>query len=183
MAQEQREHVEAEGRTAVRHVELRPGDAIPSNAAIKGHPLHPAMVHLPIGLLVAGLAADLGHLLRDDPFFARAAALLIGAGALTGYLAALPGMLDWFTIERAHSLRMGKLHAAGNAVLLAVVTVNVALRLSSGTEDAVLPWGLALSLLSGLLLAVTGLAGGELSHRHMVGVSPAGAHRTHTELE
>ena len=47
-------------------------DAIPSTAAIAGHPLHPAVVPLPIGAFTGALAADVAYAATGDPFFARA---------------------------------------------------------------------------------------------------------------
>ncbi len=187
MAQEQvRGRRQAEGRSEIPHVELDAGDAVPSVAAIKGHPIHPMLIPLPIGFLVAALLADLGYVLRDDPFFARAAALLVGAGTLAAYAAAAPGLVDWFSIRRARTTRSGLVHAVGNGIVLVLATANTALRLGAeSAEAAVVPWGLALSLAIGLLLAVTGWAGGELSYRHLVGANPSTASRrqVHTELE
>jgi uncharacterized membrane protein len=39
-------------------------------------------------------------------------------------------------------------------------------------EEFSVPWGVALSALVGLGLAVTGWTGGELSYRHLIGVDP-----------
>ncbi len=69
-------------------------------------------------------------------------------------------MVDWFAIRRARTSRVGQVHALGNAVLLTVAGANWILRtVAESAEAAVLPWGLALSLLSGALLLVTGWAG------------------------
>ena len=62
-------------------------DAIPSTAAIAGHPLHPAVVPLPIGALTGALAADVAYAATNDPFFARAGRLLTLVGLVTGALA------------------------------------------------------------------------------------------------
>ena len=42
----------------------RIGSVQPSTASIAGHPLHPAVVPIPIGLLTAAAASDLAHALR-----------------------------------------------------------------------------------------------------------------------
>jgi len=167
------------GTTQVEHIGLLAGDAVASNAAIAGHPIHPMLIPLPIGFLVAALGADLWYALGgQDPFFARAATLLVAAGFVAGLVAAVPGMVDWFTIRRARSTANGKVHALGNAVLLAVAGVNWGARVyADRVEDAVLPWGLALSLLSGGLLLVTGWAGGEKSYRQLIGGKPIQAER------
>jgi uncharacterized membrane protein len=50
-------------------------------------------------------------------------------------------------------------------------------------EDAILPWGLLLSVLIAALLGITGWLGGELSYRHLVGVNPKGTPRAATRHE
>src|SRR5215213_11959365 len=66
-------------------------DAIPSAAAIAGHPLHPMVVPLPIGAFTGAVAADVAYAATRDPFFARAGRLLTLAGLVTGALAAILG--------------------------------------------------------------------------------------------
>src|SRR3954447_24948563 len=94
--------------------EHREHGPIPSTAAIAGHPLHPAVVPLPIGALAGALAADLGYALTKDPFFARAGRLLTFAGLVTGGMAAVLGGIDFWTHAQVRSHRAAWLHAAGN---------------------------------------------------------------------
>jgi hypothetical protein len=72
---------------------------VPSTFAIAGHPLHPLIVTFPIAFLSGAAGADLGYWLTDDPFWARAAIWLIGAGFISGLVAALTGMLDFLRID------------------------------------------------------------------------------------
>jgi FtsP/CotA-like multicopper oxidase with cupredoxin domain/uncharacterized membrane protein len=148
---------------------------VPSTAAIGGHPIHPALVPLPIGLLVGALGADLGAWWTSDPFFARAALWLTAAGVGFGTLAAIPGLIDFLTVERARVHRIGWVHALGNGAVLLLAATSWMLRLGD-PATAVLPWGLALSALTVGLLLVTGWTGGELAYRHMVGVTGHGGH-------
>lgn len=164
---------QAAGESEVEHIDLDHGDAVESTAAIAGHPIHPMLIPLPIGFLVAAWLADIGFVLTDDAFFARAAALLVWGGTLTALLAAVPGSIDYFTIRRARRVRAGLVHAGGNALVIVLSLLNGALRLGAErAEAAVVPWGLALSTIVAGLLAITGWTGGELSYRHLVGVSP-----------
>lgn len=149
-----------------------PPAPVPSRASVAGHPIHPMLIPLPIGLLVAALASDIAYTVTDRELFAEMAVWLVGGGLLTGALAMVAGAVDFFLIERARRSRAGKVHAWGNGVVLAVAAVNLATRLLLGAEAAIVPWGLALSALTGLLLAVTGWYGGELSYRLQVGVDP-----------
>lgn len=147
-----------------------PHDAIPSTAAIAGHPLHPSVVPLPIGALTGAMVADLAYAATRDPFFARAGRLLTAAGLVTGAVAAVLGGIDFWTRGQIRSHRAAWLHAAGNAAVLALGALSLGLR-ARDERTAVLPAGLALSVLSGLALAITGWLGGELSYRHRVGIT------------
>ncbi len=140
-----------------------------STAAIAGHPLHPMLVPLPIGFLVGALLADLGLLASSDPFWARGAFWLIAAGIVGALLAAVFGLIDFLTIERARSTPMGWIHLVGNLTVVGLAVVNLAVRWSAPAASA-LPWGLVLSAVTVGLLLVTGWAGGELAYRHKVGV-------------
>ena len=141
----------------------------PSTAAVFKHPIHPMLVPLPIGLLTAAAASDVGYWLTGDRFWARASRWLIGGGIATGASAALFGLTDFITMRRPREHAEGWLHGIGNAIALALSAVSLRLRLSD-EERAVVPWGIALSALTALILAVTGWLGGELSYRHKVGV-------------
>jgi len=145
-------------------------DAIPSAAAIAGHPVHPMVVPLPIGAFTGALVADLAWALTRDPFFARAGRLLTGAGLLTGLVAAVLGGIDFLSRGQVRSHRAAWFHAGGNAATLALGGASLALRSRRGA-DGIVPGGLVLSAISGLVLVVTGWLGGELSYRHRVGVS------------
>ena len=145
-------------------------DAIPSTAAIAGHPLHPAVVPLPIGALTGALAADVAYAVTRDPFFARAGRLLTLTGLVTGAVAALLGGIDFWSKRQIRSHRIAWLHVIGNAAMLALSGVSLGLRVRRG-RSATVPAGLALSAASAIVLAVTGWLGGELSYRNRVGLT------------
>ena len=148
---------------------------VPSTAAIGGHPIHPALVALPIAFLVGAFGADLGFVVTHDPFWARGALWLMGLGAALGVLAAIPGLIDFLTIERARVHRIAWVHALGNGLVLVLALGSWLLRLGDPVA-AVLPLGIALSGVIAALLLVTGWAGGELTYRHMIGVTGHGPH-------
>jgi len=145
-------------------------DAIPSTAAIAGHPLHPMVVPLPIGAFTGALAADVAYAATNDPFFARAGRLLTLAGLVTGALAAILGGVDFWSKRQIRSHAIAWFHVLGNALVLALGGVSIALRTRDGQRGTV-PGGIALSALSAMVLVVTGWLGGELSYRHRVGMT------------
>jgi uncharacterized membrane protein len=144
-------------------------EGIPSTAAIGGHPLHPILIPLPITLLLLPFFTDLGYWQTGDEFWARAGVWLLGAGVLTGLAAGVVGAIDYFTIERARSVTVGPLHAAGNVAALILGTINWWMRLDN-PATAIVPWGIVISGVIALLLLVAGWAGGELVYRHKIAV-------------
>jgi uncharacterized membrane protein len=139
-----------------------------STAAIKGHPLHPMLVPFPIAFLVGALASDIAFWRLADPFWARASLYLLAAGLVMGAVAALAGLTDFLTIERARD-PIGWSHLIGNGLALALALINAWIRLGAPSEP-VLPGGIVLSLLTVAVLLVTGWLGGELAYRHKIGV-------------
>lgn len=84
--------------------------------------IHPALNHLPIALLLAGVALDLYAWWRGRPDSAQVATGLLVAGVLTGALTALAGLLAFFTVpghtEEAHRLMYWHLGIQAAALLL-----------------------------------------------------------------
>lgn len=140
-----------------------------STASIAGHPLHPAVVPLPIGFLVGAALSDIAHLLSGGRFFARASRWLLRGGIVSGAGAAILGATDFVTIRQARG-PIGWAHAGGNAAVLALSIVSLLLR--RGARDRVPGTAMALTGLAGALLAVTGWLGGELVFRQRIGVVP-----------
>jgi uncharacterized membrane protein len=142
---------------------------VPSTVAIAGHPLHPLLVTFPIAFLTAVLATDLAYWFTQDAFWARVSIWLIGAGILTGVIAAITGMLDFLKITRVRQHSAGWIHMVGNAAALGLSLVNFGLRWGNVT-GAVVPVGLILSLIVAAALGITGWYGAELVYRHKVAV-------------
>lgn len=141
---------------------------VPSTVAIAGHPFHPLLVTFPIAFLTAALPTDLAYWLTEDAFWAKVSVWLIGAGILTGLIAAVTGMLDFLRIERVRQHNAGWIHMSGNVTAILLSLVNLGLRLPD--ETAVLPVGLILSAVVATLLGVTGWYGAELIYRHKIAV-------------
>jgi uncharacterized membrane protein len=141
-----------------------------STAAIDGHPLHPLLVAFPIAFLIGALLTDLAFQGTGDAFWARASTWLIGAGLVSGALAAVAGFVDFIANEHIRSLSLVWYHFIGNAIALALSAVSLYLRLSS---DALSVTGteLLLSILVVVIFAVTGWLGGEMVFRHGVGMA------------
>lgn len=150
------------------------GSGVTSTVAIAGHPLHPALVVFPIGILCLVAGTDLGYLFTGDIFWARASIWLIGVGFVAGIVAAITGILDFTRIKRVRQRTAGWAHMYVNATALVLTAINFGLRLG-GIADAIVPIGLVLSLIVATLLGLGGWFGGELTFRHKVGVIGTGS--------
>ncbi|HEX5496066.1 MAG TPA: Rieske (2Fe-2S) protein [Mycobacteriales bacterium] len=87
-----------------------------------GHPLHPALTDLPIG---AWTSAGLLDATGTNP---RTAAALVGVGVVSAVPAAAAGLADWSHLHTDQQ-RVGLVHAAANAVALALYTASLTNRL------------------------------------------------------
>jgi uncharacterized membrane protein len=136
-----------------------------------GHPLHPALVPVPIGAWVASFVFDVASRVVDDPaFLTQGSRWLIGLGVLGALAAATIGALDLFAIPTGtRAFRTALLHTALNLAVVAAYTVNFLLR---GTSTPQVGWGpLVLSAVSLLVLGVSGFLGGKLAFRFGVRVA------------
>ena len=140
-----------------------------SRASIGGHPIHPMLVPFPIAFLIGGFASDLVFWSSGDPFWARAALWLAGAGLVMGALAAIFGLIEFLSIRRVRQLHEAWIHFLGNAAALLLTLWSVLHRWSDAAAG-VLPLGIVLSALVVIILGVTGWYGGELAYRHRIGV-------------
>ena len=146
-----------------------------SRAKLLGHPIHPMLVVLPLGLFISAVVFDGLYLWRGLPSFATAAFWNIPAGIIGGLLAALFGLVDWLAIPGGtRAKRIGLLHGTLNVVVVAAFAVAWLIRINA--DESVPTTGLFLLETAALLLgAVAGWLGGELVDRLGVGVDD-GAH-------
>jgi len=136
-----------------------------------GHPLHPAMVAVPIGAWLASFVFDLGSRFVDDgTYLVRGSRWLIALGVLGALAAATLGFLDFLGIPpRTPAFRTAVVHLSLNLTVTVAFAVNFLLRHDAAHQVG---WGLlALSLVSLAALAVAGYLGGKLAFRYGVRVA------------
>ncbi|MEV0006056.1 Rieske (2Fe-2S) protein [Micromonospora sp. NPDC050980] len=88
-----------------------------------GHPLHPAMVQVPVGAWISAAMVDL------LPGQRRAATALVGLGTVSALPAAVAGWNDWAALSRDQR-RIGLVHAGANVVGLTLYAGSLAARLN-----------------------------------------------------
>jgi uncharacterized membrane protein len=139
-----------------------------------GHPLHPALVAVPIGAWVCSVILDLASRFADDGAdAAHAAWWLLGLGVLGALVAATIGFLDLVAIPTGtRAWRTGLLHMACNLTATVLFALGWFLRRddvapSAGTESG----HLVLSVVALVLVSAGGYLGGELAYRYGVRVA------------
>ncbi len=140
-----------------------------SKFAIRGHPIHPLIIHFPIATLICLLGSDIGYALTGDFFWARASLWLAGVGTFVGWLAGMAGFIDLVSLPRVRRLVTAWSHAILAVMLLSLTTLNWLLRVAQ-PDAYILPWGLYLSLVGAGLIAGTGYLGALLVYEFAVGV-------------
>lgn len=129
------------------------------------------VIHFPVAALLGLIGTDIAYILSGDFFWARAGMWLAGIGVLGGWISGTIGLLDLIIVPQIRRLITAWCHAILAVMLLSVATLNWLSRL--GSPDAlIMPWGLYMSLLGGLLIALASFLGGQLVYDHAVGVAP-----------
>lgn len=142
---------------------------VQSVAHVMGHPLHPSVVPLPIGAFVGAWVADLAYARTGDEFWTRASHHLTVAGIATGLLAGSLGAMDFAGRERIREHGSAWIHAGGNLAAVGLAAASLAVR--GGRRGRRARPALPLSTAVVAILGVTGWLGGELSYRHLIGVT------------
>lgn len=144
---------------------------------VLGHRVHPALTHLPLGLLPATLVWDVAALWQGGEVWWALSFWTLALGLAGAVPAALTGLLDFASLPEDHPGGTRALqHLGAAATAVTVFAVSALLRGSPDPpEPGVGPWLLLLSATGTLLLAVTGWLGADLVVRFRVGVhSPGG---------
>jgi uncharacterized membrane protein len=149
--------------------------AMESRAKLLGHPVHPMLIVLPLGLFIAAVIFDGLHLWRRSATFAAVAYWNIAAGVVGGLLAAVFGLIDWFAIPAGtRAKRIGLLHGGSNVVVVLIFAVVWLMR-GERPDTAPTTTLFLLEVVALALGSVAGWLGGELVDRLGVGVDD-GAH-------
>src|SRR5438309_6911319 len=136
------------------------------------HPLHPLLVHFPIGLFVLSLLLDLASLAFPSVAgLVRGAFYAMFAGVLSALLAAVPGFVDYADIRRDHPVRrVAATHMVLNLLAVVAYGINLGLRSSTLAEPQIALPPLVLSLIGIGILSVSGYLGGHLVYNDGIAV-------------
>jgi nitrite reductase/ring-hydroxylating ferredoxin subunit/uncharacterized membrane protein len=145
------------------------------------HPLHPFLVHFPVGLFVLSLVLDLASLAAPGvPALVPGAFYTMLLGVLTALMAAIPGFVDYSEIRRDRpGKRVATAHMILNLLMVAVYGVNLGMRALLLEASPTPSTPLVLSAIGVSLLTVSGYLGGHLIYAEGISV---GRHRRNSPL-
>jgi uncharacterized membrane protein len=139
-----------------------------SPASFKGHPIHPMIIPLPIGLWIFSIISDLifkfgygGAVWNDVAFYTLAGGIV---GAL---IAALPGFIDLTGLSNPKTKTIAIWHMIINLAAVGLYCVNFWLRLHREPGDNL---AIILSAIGVGLIVISGWLGGEMVYVRGVAV-------------
>jgi uncharacterized membrane protein len=137
-------------------------------ASIAGHPIHPMLVPIPIGLWVFSLVCDIVFTVGGkNPEWATVALYTMGGGIVGALLAAVPGLIDLLSLPDGPR-RIALMHMSINLAVVVLYVINLWMRARGPGDPGALMW---LSLASIGLLAASGWLGGKLVYELGVAVN------------
>src|SRR2546421_6127286 len=143
------------------------------------HPVHPMLVHFPIGLFLLSFILDLTSLVCPEvPTLVRGSYYAIALGIITALLAVVPGFVDYTDIRRDHpGKRVATAHMSLNLIVVAIYAINLWIRASVLNDPKISLLPLLLSIIGIGLLSASGYLGGRLVYDEGIAV---GRHKRHT---
>ncbi|MBI2842350.1 MAG: DUF2231 domain-containing protein [Armatimonadetes bacterium] len=149
-----------------------------------GHPLHPALVALPIGLWVFSSVLDgIASITRSESV-QEAADLAVTGGLVGATVSAATGIAEFARVPDGHPEEHAVIHGALNAAATGLFAVNALMRSSRRSRRQ--PVGILPKLLSLVgvgIIGYTGWIGGDLVFKHGIGVDLGSALEAHGKRE
>jgi uncharacterized membrane protein len=143
-----------------------------SHVKIAGHPVHPMLITLPLGMLTAAVVFDIIYLITGNAIFPAITFYDMIAGVIGGLLAALFGLIDWLAIpSRTRAKSVGAAHGIGNVVLVVLFGISLMLRATNSSAGFIPSTAAQIFSFAGIVLGlVTAWLGGEMVYRLRVAV-------------
>ena len=139
-----------------------------------GHPLHPALVHVPTGLFPAALIFDLVSRSGGGSNVAvRISFAAIAVGVVAALAAAPTGLADWWEIKpQKPAHKLGLWHMVLNIAVLLVMIASFVIRWRDGLDARMVSIpALSLCAVANIVLAASGYLGGRMVYDHGVSVA------------
>ncbi|HVH65283.1 MAG TPA: DUF2231 domain-containing protein [Candidatus Acidoferrum sp.] len=122
-----------------------------------GHPLHPVLTDIPLGVWSLALLFDLIYIFDRATTWSSAADVSIFIGALAALATAVTGYTDWNeTIDRER--RVGIAHGLTMTLVLVIYVISLLIRVTGGSRGL----AIVIALIGYLLLLSAAYLGGEM---------------------
>jgi nitrite reductase/ring-hydroxylating ferredoxin subunit/uncharacterized membrane protein len=141
-----------------------------SSAHIDGHPIHPMLVGFPLAYLLGTACLDVFARVTNRPRLFRTALHLSTLGLGSALAAAVPGLLDYFSVVPPKSSAMNRAtkHLLANVSALGLFALARAGRKSEDAPPA--RWSVGAEVVGAGLLTTGGWIGGTLVYRNQIAV-------------
>lgn len=136
------------------------------------HPLHPILVHFPVGLWIASLVFDFLYFKSNNSDFARTSYYCIIGGLIGSLLAATTGLAEYQEIPvNTIPRRIATFHFVLNLIIILLYSINFIARATpvGSAVNTITIFQLVLSCISVVLLSISGYLGGRLAYSYGVG--------------
>ncbi|WP_378949065.1 DUF2231 domain-containing protein [Paracoccus sp. R86501] len=164
--------VQKNAKGLVDPISRHPGfDRTETIVGIWGHPLHAMSVAFPVALTFCAFGADMLYFWSGELFWARAAIWAAGTAFLFGLAAGATGTAELLLVSGIRIRAAAWTHFVIAVMLLSILGANWGYRLTTGYEQAVLPYGILLSGFATVMVIFTGWHGGKLVFDHHLGTS------------
>jgi uncharacterized membrane protein len=137
-------------------------------ASVHNHPVHAILVAFPIGPWMFSLVYDLMYRFGGEAIWSVMAWYTMIAGVIGAAVAAIPGLIDFFSITAPRVGCIGLAHLIVNAGLVSLFSANAWIRTLVEPGSLLT---LLLSIVGVAALVVSGWLGGEMVYVHRVGIS------------
>lgn len=131
-------------------------------------PFHRHLAHFAASCWIGTLATDAAYCLTADILWADFSTWLLTVGVVIGWIALVVGIIEFIASRFVRaSVRLWP-HALGQLVALILATLNMLIH----TRDAwtsVVPWGIGLSVLTVLIMLLTGWLGASRAYPPRLG--------------
>lgn len=136
-------------------------------ARFGNHPVHPMLIPFPIGLWIFSLVADFIFRAGGNPAWSTVAYYSMAGGIIGAIAAAIPGFLDYLSMDPSRTKHIASRHMLLNVGALVLFIWNFFLR-EPGAAIGAFPF--ILSIVAVFLILVSGWLGGHMVYVHGMAV-------------
>jgi nitrite reductase/ring-hydroxylating ferredoxin subunit/uncharacterized membrane protein len=140
-----------------------------SRAHIEGHPIHPMVIPFPFAYLFGAACIDVAAYIGDRPQWYPTARHMRTIGIASALAAAVPGIIDYFSVvpPQSSAAKRATYHGLANLTAVALMSSVAATRRGDRKPH---PAQLLMQACAAGLMSMAGYMGGTLVYRNQIGV-------------